>query len=133
MKIAVAYDRGQVFGHFGRTEAFKVYSIVEGRIESAEIIGTEGNGHGALAGYLVSKGVEVLICGGLGAGAQQAIAQAGIMLYAGVSGNADHAVEALLRGELKPNAAATCDHHDHDGSRDHDHGSCGSGGCGHQH
>jgi len=129
MKIAVTYDRGNVFEHFGKTEAFKLYSIVEGRIESAEVIGTEGNGHGALAGFLASKGVNTLICGGLGMGAKQTIAEAGIMLYAGVSGNADRAVQQLLDGTLSPNAEANCDHHGH--GDHHEHGSCGSDGRGH--
>ena len=46
----------------------------------------------------MQQGVDVLICGGIGGGAQVALAEAGIKLYGGVSGEADAAVNALLAG-----------------------------------
>ena len=98
MKIAVTYENGNIFQHFGHTEKFKVYDVEDGKIVSSEVIGTDGNGHGALAGVLGGLHVEALICGGIGGGAQNALAAAGIKLYGGVSGDADAAVEALLAG-----------------------------------
>ena len=88
---------------------------------------TNGNGHGALAGFLLENGVDVLICGGIGGGAQMALAQAGIQLFGGVSGDADAAVDALLKEELVFNPNVTCNHH---GEEHHHEGGCGSHGCG---
>ena len=81
MKIAVTYENGTVFQHFGHTEQFKVYQVEDGRVTGTEILDTNGSGHGALAGFLQDAGVEALICGGLGMGARNALAQAGVTLY----------------------------------------------------
>ena len=113
MKIAVTYEDGKVFQHFGHTEQFKIYEASEGKVLSAQVVDTEGSGHGALAGFLRERGVEVLICGGIGGGAQAALAQAGIKLYGGVSGEADDAVNAYLAGELGYDPNVHCDHHEH--------------------
>ena len=100
MKIAVTYENGNIFGHFGHTAQFKVYEIEENKVISSKVIDTNGSGHGALAGMLSALDVDVLICGGIGGGAQMALAQAGIKLYGGVSGNADKAVEDYLNNSL---------------------------------
>ncbi len=113
MKIAVTYENGNIFQHFGRTEQFKVYDITDGKVKNAEIVGTNGNGHGALAGILSELKVDTLICGGIGAGAQAALSNASITIYGGVSGSADKAVEALLMGKLNYNPDVHCDHHGH--------------------
>lgn len=131
MKIAVTYDNGNIFGHFGHTEQFKLYRVEDGRVTSSEIIDTNGSGHGALALLLSHVGAEVLICGGIGGGAQAALAQAGIKLYGGVSGSADAAVEAFIAGRLDFDPNVRCNHHG-EGHGDHSCGShsCGSHGCG---
>ena len=131
MKIAVTYDNGNVFQHFGRTEQFKIYEVEDNKVVSSEVIGSNGTGHGALAGLLAGQDVDVLICGGIGGGAQAALAEAGVELCAGAEGNTDEAVEAYLRGELV-STGANCDHHHEEGHDcgGHDEGhSCG-GGCG---
>ncbi len=127
MKIAVTYENGMIFQHFGHTEQFKLYEVSDGKIVSAEVVDTNGSGHGALAGLLRALGVEVLICGGIGGGAQMALAEAGIRLFGGVSGSADAAVQALLAGELLYNPNVMCSHHD---EGHHHEGDCGSHGCG---
>lgn len=126
MRIAVTYENGQIFQHFGHTEQFKLYVIENGAVASSVVLDTNGSGHGALAGFLQAYHVDGLICGGIGFGARQALAQAGVELYAGVQGDADAAVQALITGELTFNGEATCDHH-HEHGHDHD---CGSHGCG---
>ena len=126
MKIAVTYENGQIFQHFGHTETFKIYDSSVGKVVSVEVVDTNGSGHGALAGFLVAHGVDTLICGGIGGGAQNALAQAGIRLFGGVSGNADEAVNALLAGNLGYDPDVHCDHHDHHGEGH----SCGDHGCG---
>ena len=187
MKIAVTYDNGEIFQHFGKTESFKVYEVEDnkvvssevigangtghgalagllaeqgvnvlicggigggaqthteqfklydienGKVVASEVVGTNGSGHGALAGFLAEQQVQVLICGGIGGGAQNALAQAGIKLFGGCSGNADQAVEALLEGQLNYDADVKCSHHDHEhgegGHQCGNHG-CGNHGCG---
>ena len=125
MKIAVTYENGQVFQHFGHTEQFKVYEVEDNKIVSSEVVGTNGQGHGALAGFLFGGGVDVLICGGIGGGARAALAEAGISLYPGASGGADAQVEAFLAGNLNYDPDTMCNHH-HEGGEHN----CGSHGCG---
>lgn len=131
MKIAVTFENGNVFQHFGHTEQFKIYDIEDGKVVDTRIADTEGNGHGALAGMLSGLKVDALICGGIGGGAQTALAEAGIRLYGGVSGSADEAVEKLLAGNLPFDPNVHCDHH----GEGHSHGDghpCGENrhGCG---
>ena len=124
MKIAVTYENGTIFQHFGRTEHFKVYEVEDNKVISSEVIDSNGTGHGALAGLLAEAGVDVLICGGIGGGAQAALTEAGIELVAGAEGNTDEAVETYLRGELI-STGSNCHHHDHEEGH-----SCGEHGCG---
>ena len=126
MRIAVTYDNGLVFQHFGHTESFKLYDVEDGKIINEEVVSTNGNGHGALAGFLSAYKVDTLICGGIGGGAQTAFTQAGIRFYGGVNGSADAAVHALLTGTLGYDPCVKCSHHDH-GDEGHN---CGNHGCG---
>ena len=121
MRIAVPYENGNIFQHFGRSEAFKFYDVADGAVTAAAVVSTNGSGHGALAGFLVANHADVVICGGIGGGAQSALTEAGIRFYGGVSGSADAAVQALLDGSLGYDPEARCDHHDH---------ACGEHGCG---
>jgi len=127
MKIAVTYETGNVFQHFGHTQQFKLYTAEDGKIVSSEVIDTLGSGHGALAGLLKAEGVDVLICGGIGGGARTALGSAGIKIFGGVSGNADKAAEAFLVGELAFDPNATCSHHGEGHGEGH---TCGDHGCG---
>ena len=88
MKIAVTYENGEVFQHFGHTEMFKVYEVKDGKIVSSELIGSDGSGHEALAGLLKERAIDVLICGGIGNGAQAALEENDIELCAGAEGSA---------------------------------------------
>lgn len=124
MKIAVTYDNGQVFRHFGRTEQFKIYDVEDDEILSSEVMDTNGVGHEALAELLAEHDIDALICGGMGAGAQTALIEAGIDVCSGAEGDVDEAVKAYIRGELV-SSGVNCDHHDEE---EH---SCGGncGGC----
>ena len=127
MKIAVTYKNGEVFQHFGHSEYFKIYDISDGAVKNAQIVGTEGEGHGALATFLKNKGVEVLICGGICGGAKQALSENGIKIYGGVCGDCDDAVKAFLKGELAFDPNVKCSHHEHGHNENH---TCGEHGCG---
>ena len=122
MRIAVTYDNGEIFQHFGHTEQFKLYDVQDGKIVSEQVVDTNGSGHGALAGFLQAAQADALICGGIGMGAQMALAEAGVKLYAGVQGSADESAKALAEGHLDYDPNARCDHHEHH-----------AGDCGHDH
>ncbi len=141
MRIAVTYDNGKVFGHFGHTEEFKIFEVEDGQVKSSEVIGSDGKGHGALAELLDDKSIDVLICGGIGGGAFDALSDKGIEVVAGTEGDVDAAVEAYLKGELT-SSGVNCDHHgeghtcgDHEDDHQcgHEEDGCGSdcgSGCG---
>jgi len=130
MKIAVTYDNGQIFQHFGHSEQFKLYEIEDGKVVASKILDAAGSGHGALAGMLMINGVDALICGGIGGGAQNALRGFGIKLYAGVQGGCDEAVEALIAGTLAASEGATCSHHEHEHGEGHVCGDHHEGHCG---
>lgn len=121
MRIAVTYEDGIIFQHFGHTEKFKFYDVEGGQIVGSQIMDTNGRGHGALSGFLAEQKAEVIICGGIGGGAQTALREEGIKLYGGVSGEADEAVKAYLAGQLDYDINVHCSHHGH---------SCGEHHCG---
>ncbi len=125
MIIAVTYENGEVFGHFGRTKQFKLYTVLKGEVVSSEVVDTNGSGHGALADFLSNLEVGLLICGGIGGGAQMALAQAGISIIGGAHGDTDAVVQAFLDGTLEDDPAGGCCHH-HEGEEHQ----CGEHGCG---
>ena len=111
MKLAVTYENGEIFQHFGHTENFKIYTVENGAVLDSQVVSTNGQGHGALGGFLKNHGVNALICGGIGGGARTALKNAGIELYPGASGDADQAVEDLLAGKLQYDPDTMCAHH----------------------
>ncbi len=126
MKIAVTYEKGMIFQHFGHSKAFKIYEVQDGAFTKIYELPVVGSGHGALATMLKDEGVDILICGGIGGGAQTALAQAGIKVFGGVNGGADSAVAAFVAGNLDYDPDVKCDHHDHERGEGH---TCGDHGC----
>lgn len=108
MKIAVPYENGMVFQHFGHTAEFKFYEVENGQVTASEVVSTNGQGHGA----------------------QNALAQAGIQLFGGISGPADAAVADYLAGKLRFDPNAHCDHHDHGEGHHCGEHHCGGHSCG---
>lgn len=130
MKIAVAYDKNEnVFQHFGHTEQFKVYEIENEEIVSSKVLSADGEGHSALAQLLENENIDKLICGGIGGCAVSALGEAGIEIFAGISGNADEAVKSLLNGTLEQTTSPNCNHHHGEHHHEHHHGEGHS--CGH--
>ena len=136
MRIAVPYEDGRIFQHFGRTQQFKIYDTDDSTVLHAEVMSTDGVKHEALAVVLAGNGVDVLVCGGLGAGAMSALQEAGIRVVSGASGDADTAVAAFLDGSLR-SEGVNCNHDEDDaeeyrGCSDDCEGGCGDdceGGC----
>lgn len=127
MKIAITYDKGLVFQHFGHTQIFKCFEVNNGNIVATYALSSQGKGHGALATLLKENNIDVLICGGIGAGAMNALKQANIQVFGGVFGNVDQVIEDYLKGNLNYNPNVKCNHHDHEHDANH---TCGDHGCG---
>ncbi|MBQ6404069.1 MAG: DUF134 domain-containing protein [Oscillospiraceae bacterium] len=119
LRLAIPYDGGMIFPHFGRTAQFKLYDLKDQTVVRAQLADTGGAGHGALAGFLKAANADVLICGGIGMGAQNALAEAGVRLCAGVSGAADAAAEAFADGTLRYDAETICARHEHAHGEEH--------------
>lgn len=130
MKIAIPYENGMVFQHFGHTAEFKFYEVENGQVTASEVVSTNGQGHGALVGFLAQHNANVVFCGGIGPGAQNTLAQAGIQLFGGISGPADAAVADYLAGKLRFDPNAHCDHHDHGEGHHCGEHHCGGHSCG---
>lgn len=101
MKIALSTKGNDVYGHFGSCDTFTLVDIQDGKVASKELVGTEGNHHGSLPGYLASLGVKVVISGGMGEGAQRKLAQQGIDVIVGVQGTIDETIEKYVAGTLE--------------------------------
>lgn len=130
MRIAVSCDKesGRVSPHFGLTEAFKLYDAENGVVARSLVVAAADTGHDALAELLARMRVNVLICGAIGGGARAALEEAGVLLYGGVAGDADTAVNAFLAGTLGYDPDVHCRHHDCGEGRDcagHDCRGCG--------
>ena len=108
MIVATTYENGEVFQHFGHTEHFKIYDVEGGRIVACKVIATNGVGHAELANFLKLRGVDVLICGGLGNCARDALGKARIRIYGGVQGECDKVVQEFVDGRLEYDPSAHC-------------------------
>ena len=129
MKIAVTCENHQVFQHFGHTPGFAVFEVENNAIVSEKLLSSGDSGHGALANVLAFAQVDLLICGGIGGGAINALANAGIEVIGGASGDVKAVVEAYLAGTLTVRENFHCNHHHHGEGHDCGSHSCGSGSC----
>jgi len=141
MKVAVSYENGKVFQHFGKTEQFKVYEITDNNIISTCMVESDDQGHIALANLVKNHDIDVIICGGIGPGAQQALTEAGIRFFSGISGDVEEAVQRFLAHSLEPSPISKamgddsvqqgCGHNcsGHCSGGDCDGGDCGSKSC----
>ena len=117
MKIAVPYEDGKVFQHFGRAREIKLYTVENGAVTAAHLVTNEAEGHGAVTRLLKELGVNIVICGNIGGCAQKAVRESGMELYAGVIARADDAVNAFLSNNLAYDPEVGC----HEFDDDHNH------------
>ena len=129
MKIAVTCENNNVFQHFGHTPGFAVFEADDTTIISETFLDSGSSGHGALAALLKESAVDVLICGGIGAGAINALGQAGIKVIGGASGDVRAVAEAFVKGTLSVRSDFHCNHHHHEEGHDCGSHSCGSNSC----
>jgi predicted Fe-Mo cluster-binding NifX family protein len=126
MKIAITCENNQVFQHFGHTPGFAVFEIEDGKVVSQKELSSGGTGHGALATLLAEAQIDLLICGGIGGGAINALGNAGIEVVGGAAGDVREVAEAFAAGTLQVREDFHCNHHHHGEGH-----SCGSHSCGH--
>lgn len=100
MKIAVNYENGEIFQHFGQTKTFKVYTVENGTITGTELVPGAPEGHHALSHQLAAMQVDVVICGRLGIPMLNLLQGAGIKVCGNITGSADEAVQKYLNGTL---------------------------------
>ena len=117
MKLAVTYENGMVFQHFGKCQNFLIANIEEGQMIQKSLLPSNGQGHGALVSLLKAADVDVLICGGCGEGARKALKEAQITVISGAIGNAEVAIDAYRNGALNDQPSGQCHHH-HEGGHD---------------
>lgn len=126
-KLAVSHKDGEVFGHFGKSEEFKIYTFVGSELAAQEVVKTNGQGHGALAGFLKEQGVQAVICGGIGEGARSALEAENIFVFGGVTGECDRVMQDWLNGTLRYDPDIACAQHEEGGR--HCGGGSPCGGC----
>ncbi len=112
MKIAVASDNGNVTEHFGHCRNFMIFNTENDQIINSETVANPGHRPGFLPNFLNDKGVNVIISGGMGAGAIDIFNENNIEVIVGASGDAKAAVTAYLQGVLK-STGSVCHEHQH--------------------
>ena len=101
MKIAISTDGSFVSPHFGRCPQFTIIEVEDGESISKQVIDNPGHHPGYLPQYLLEKGVECIIAGGMGMRASQLFDQVGIKTIVGVTGKIDEVIDQILKGTLK--------------------------------
>jgi predicted Fe-Mo cluster-binding NifX family protein len=116
MKIAVSTDNDQVSAHFGRCQLYTIFEIEDNKIINKNAVETPGHQPGMLPKFLHEKGVNLVICGGMGPKAQNLFAELGIEPIIGISGKVDEVVQGYLTGKLQSGESlctqGTHDHHE---------------------
>lgn len=123
MIVAVSFEEGEIFQHFGHTEFFKLFTIEKGIIKDSRIVSADGAGHSEIVDFLVKNKVDVLVCGGIGAKAVSFLSEAGIEVFAGNVGKVDDAITKFIKGELNKTDVSNCEEKAHGDSH------CGDGDC----
>ena len=102
MKIAVAYDEGEIFGHFGHCKTFAFYEYGEYVTDCTKTLVETGErqGHQAMADLMKEQGADAVIVGNMGPEAKALLLSYGIVPVVGYSGDADTASDLLVTGQL---------------------------------
>ena len=106
MKIAVAYEDGNVHPHFGQCTCVKIYEVENNAVVSTDVVDMSSAGHSMIARVIYTNGAAAVICGNIKPGAALGLEMSDVQLFAGVVGSADEAVKAYIEGTLKHNPDA---------------------------
>lgn len=109
MKIAVASEGASVSGHFGHCSDFNIYTAEGGKISGSERVTSPGHDHNLIE-FLAARGVNIIISGGMGAGAREKFDEKGIAIVTGAQGAAGDAAQAYLDGSLVSDDTVCCKH-----------------------
>ena len=101
MRIAISTDSGMVSAHFGRCPEFTIVDIEDKKIVKKEVIPNPGHATGLIPKFLHNKGVNCMICGGMGWRAEDFFKEFGIETIVGIEGKVDYVIEQFRKGELK--------------------------------
>lgn len=112
MKIAIPNDGNMINQHFGMSKSFVIVTVENKKVESVEEISSAEftHQHENLANLLVNHGTELVIAGGIGAGAIAGLQQKGLKVVNGASGEYMKAVDQYINGRLE-DKNIVCSHH----------------------
>jgi predicted Fe-Mo cluster-binding NifX family protein len=112
MKIGMPKNGEFLNQHFGQSREFLIASVENGQVvEIKEISGeTLQHNHAGLSGLFLTEGVSLVITGGIGQPALNALVENGLQVIRGASGSCDEVLEKYLTGELT-DKNVVCNHH----------------------
>jgi len=125
MRVALSTDGDYVSAHFGRCPSFTILDIEDGKIVKKEIVANPGHQPGLIPEFLRQRGVDCIVCGGMGMRAMELFQEFGIQTILGVSGKIEEVIDKIQKGSLaggeslcKPGSGkgygldkSQCDHH----------------------
>jgi len=119
MKIAMPVNGKMINQHFGRSENFVIVTVEDKKVVAEEKVSAAefAHQHKALADLLAKNGTDIVITGGIGAGAITGLQENGFKVIKGASGEYMKAIEAFIDGTLE-DKNVFCNHH---GEHHHQH------------
>lgn len=104
----------QISEHFGRAQSFTIIDTISGKVDVIVNNGEHVCGGGAPVERLRAARPDVVVCGGLGAGALRMLGSLGYKVYCGANGTVHDAVEMYMGGKLQEaTVEGACQHHHH--------------------
>jgi len=112
MKIAMPQNGEMLNQHFGQSKSFLIVSVENNQIAARKEISSESmqHNHAGLSGLFLTEGVSLVITGGIGQPALNALKEKGLEVIKGASGKCEEVLEQFLNGKLD-DRNVTCDHH----------------------
>jgi len=101
VKAAISTDGNVVSAHFGRCPVFTIVDIKDGEVIKKETVANPGHEPGIIPQFLHERGVQCIICGGMGQRAVGFFNELKMQAIVGVSGTIDEIIEKLQKGTLK--------------------------------
>jgi predicted Fe-Mo cluster-binding NifX family protein len=111
MKIAMPNDGEMINQHFGQSKSFLIATVENQEIVNKQNISSESlqHNHAGLSGLFLTEGVSIVITGGIGQPALNALQEKGLEVIKGASGKCEDVLEKYLAGNLN-DQNVTCNH-----------------------
>ncbi|WP_251859798.1 NifB/NifX family molybdenum-iron cluster-binding protein [Clostridium sp. Marseille-Q2269] len=112
MKIAMPKNEEIINQHFGKSKMFAIATVEDNKVVNIKEISTESlqHNHGGLSSLLVNEKVELVITGGIGQGAYDALLKGGLKVIRGAKGTIEEVLDQYLKGQLE-DKKVMCNHH----------------------